>query len=542
MEERYTDIRLVKVPIELDNKNQLTFASKTAQYTYFNGCTHIEVDDSSYQRKDNTIRYPGHIDDLIGYNYCMYKNTSYSSKWFYAFITDMRYINDSMTLVTIKTDVWQTWQFDIEIKKCFVEREHVNSDNYAEHTVPENLETGEYITAYSVDSTDLGSSHVVMATTISPSDGTTPVTGGLYGGIYSGVKYYVFDTLTDLNNALNRIATNGNSDSIVSIFYCPDWISGYSTGSFDSNGIKEVPQNAGVNKASGISIPLHPTAIDGYTPKNKKLFTYPYVSYLLSNNEGNSISYRLEDFLQEADQLGNYTGDLHLYGTCTPGCSIRIMPKYYKVKDKVLNQEYNNEYGLNAAKFPIASWGNDSYTNWLTQTGINVGGVKIDGATVAIGKGVVNTAVGAGTIAMTGGAMGGFETGQGIGQIFNAIQEVYHHSFNPVQATGNINSGDVTYSLGKLTFTGYFMTIKSEYAKIIDEYFSTFGYKVNRMKIPNITGRTNWNYVKTIECNIHGFIPQVDCLEIKNMFNAGVTFWHNPSKFLDYSQTNSIVS
>ena len=145
MEERYTDIRLVKVPIELDNKNQLTFASKTAQYTYFNSCTHIEVDDSSYQRKDNTIRYPGHIDDLIGYNYCMYKNTSYSSKWFYAFITDMRYINDSMTLVTIKTDVWQTWFDDITLKKCFVEREHVNSDNYGEHTVPENLETGEYI-------------------------------------------------------------------------------------------------------------------------------------------------------------------------------------------------------------------------------------------------------------------------------------------------------------------------------------------------------------------------------------------------------------
>ena len=56
MEERYTDIRLVKVPIEIDNKNQLTFSTLNEQYNYFNSCEHIELDDSSYQRKDSTVR------------------------------------------------------------------------------------------------------------------------------------------------------------------------------------------------------------------------------------------------------------------------------------------------------------------------------------------------------------------------------------------------------------------------------------------------------------------------------------------------------
>ena len=96
--------------------------------------------------------------------------------------------------------------------------------------------------------------------------------------------------------------------------------------------------------------------------------------------------------------------------------------------------------------------------------------------------------------------------------------------------------------LGMNRLHAYRMGITSEYAKIIDDYFSAYGYKVNTIKVPNITGRTNWNYVKTIECNIHGFIPQKDCIEIKNMFNAGVTFWHDPSHFLDYSQSNTIVS
>ena len=65
---------------------------------------------------------------------------------------------------------------------------------------------------------------------------------------------------------------------------------------------------------------------------------------------------------------------------------------------------------------------------------------------------------------------------------------------------------------------------------------------INDVKIPNITGRTNWNFVKTVNCNITGDIPQEDVQTLKNMFDEGETFWHNPSTFLDYSQTNSIVS
>ena len=85
------------------------------------------------------------------------------------------------------------------------------------------------------------------------------------------------------------------------------------------------------------------------------------------------------------------------------------------------------------------------------------------------------------------------------------------------------------------------MSIRQEYARCIDDYFSMFGYKTNRVKIPNITGRTNWNYVKTLGCNIIGDVPQGDMQEIKSIFNNGVTLWHNPSTFMDYSQNNAIT-
>lgn len=118
-----TEVRLLKLPITIDNKNQLTFASKEAQTTYFKSLTHLDIDNVQYQRKDNIIRYPAHIDSIIEYNYCMYQNENYTNKWFYAFITSMRYINDGLTEIQISTDVFQTWQFDITFKESFIERE-----------------------------------------------------------------------------------------------------------------------------------------------------------------------------------------------------------------------------------------------------------------------------------------------------------------------------------------------------------------------------------------------------------------------------------
>ena len=529
-------IILLKNPIEIDYLNELTFANATAQYNYFYNLPKLECEDATYQRKDEVVRFPTDpdmetitYDDLVQYNYCMYQNDKWSNKWFYAFIKDVTFDNTGMSYISLETDVWQTWMFDITFKKSFIEREHVNSDKYGEHTIPEGLETGEYITPYGFDSTAIGTSHIVMGTTISPYDGTTAVTGGTYGGIYSGVKYYVFESTSDLDNALNLIASNGNSNSIVCLFYCPDWITGYDNATF-SSGISTVSNSSEVNTSSGLAIPLHPTVIDGYTPKNKKCFTWPYVGYMVSNNSGESITYHLEDFYynESENENENYTtGELQIFGTCTPGASIRLIPRYYKVKDITFAPEYNNEYGLTGGKFPIASWGNDAYTNWLTQNAVNIG-LNIAGSGIS----VLASSVAESPVGIASGILG----------IANSLGQIYEHSFNTIQASGNINSGDVTYSLGKLTFSGYFITVKREYIECIDNFFNMYGYKVNTLKLPNINGRTYWNYVKTIGCNVVGDIPQTDIEKIKDMFNNGVTFWHDPSKFLDYSQNNTIVS
>ena len=88
----------------------------------------------------------------------------------------------------------------------------------------------------------------------------------------------------------------------------------------------------------------------------------------------------------------------------------------------------------------------------------------------------------------------------------------------------------------KNIFTRY--SIKREFAEKLDKYFDLYGYTINELKSININTRPNWNYIKTQGANLLGNIPQYDLQTLKEMFDNGITFWHNPATFLDYSQNN----
>lgn len=53
-----TNFFLLKCPLTLSNKNQLSFSTKYAQFQYFSNLPHLEVEKISYQRKDNFINFP----------------------------------------------------------------------------------------------------------------------------------------------------------------------------------------------------------------------------------------------------------------------------------------------------------------------------------------------------------------------------------------------------------------------------------------------------------------------------------------------------
>ncbi len=512
MSNKITEVRLLSVPLENDYKDTFYFSSKEAQTEYFLSKTVKLGENFTYQRKDRVIRFPYDYDELIGCNYVMYKNSAFSSKWYYAFITKMEYVNDNLTNVYIETDVMQTWKFDYTIKHSFVEREHCSDDTIGVHTVPEGLEMGEYIiNSKTKDTKLLPGSKILMGSTLSPGE-LHKLVGGVYNGLYSGVKYYAFD-VSNIKLSTQAIA-NEDESAISSIFLAPTFI--YSeTGGIVAESNAPASYDFNISKAYGLG---------GYTPKNNKLKTYPYCYLLVSNGNGGVASYNYEDF--STSNCG-----FKVYGVLTPGCSIRMIPQNYKGVTEPESE------GLNLGKYPQCNWATDQYTNWLTQNGVNIATSLINAGVSAAGGAAVGAAVG-GVGAIPGAIVGGLS---GLTGIANTLNEVNKANMVAPQTSGNINCGDVVAQKGDNTFTYYNMSIKKEYAQIIDNYFSMFGYKCGKVKKPNNNHRAQWWYTKTIDVNIDGAIPMEDMQKIKSVYNKGVTIWRNPSNIGNYSLDNGIV-
>lgn len=534
-----SDVMLVKVPLEIDNNNQLTFANATAQFNYFNSLPKISYDDFTYIRKDGVLRIPAVMDDILSYNYVMYRNDAYSSKWFYAYITGMEYVNDSVTDVSIATDTFQTWQFDLSYKRTFVEREHVNDDTAGTHTLPENLETGEYVKNYAIATPEIAPSDIMFCVGVSDVIGTlSPKPASTINGLPNGLFYIFTESTADLHSIADMYDWAGKADAIYTMFVFPKILlytgSTYAyqsaTWSYSDAGHSQVlnslyvpTTSSGVGQiATNYTISKPDKIANTYTPKNKKLLCYPYCFLNVTNNSGTTVEYRYEDF--------NGNPKFNVDGVLSVGCATKLYPINYKKMELTGDNTY--DYGLNGGKYPSVSWNSDSFTNWITQNSVNMNAnVGIRALTAGMG------AVGFGGI---GGALA-TAGGTALFNIAQNVKETVQASRMPDQARGNLNVGDLNYSKHKNSFTFLPLSIKPEYAKVIDDFFSMFGYKVNEVKVPNITGRRNWNYVKTVGCYIEADIPQDDLQQIKLMFDKGITFWHNPATFCDYSQNNDII-
>ena len=530
-----TEVRLLNVPLENDYLNTFYFQTREAQAEYFKEKTVHTMDDATYQRKDNVIRFPGQYDTIARCNYVMYKNAAYSNYYVYAFITKMEYVNDGMTLIHIETDVIQTWLFDYTVQASFVEREHVKDDTIGLHTVPERLELGEYVTNKVVETDTLFDKSIILGCTVELNN--QPIgkkhdktSGGTYNRVFSGVKYFEI-TQNQLQAIIEDLEEAGQSDAIVAIFMAPkNMVTSTTPPDSGEEGLYSTyPEVSGLVAADfefwdDIK---KPTSINGYTPKNNKLFTYPYQFLLMSNNSGGAAVYKYESFYDSISDDKSIC-EFRIYSAVTPGMSIRIVPCFYDGDDE------NNEEGLNLGKFPICNWTTDIYTNWLTQNGVNIA-VSAGSSLLTIAGGVGMLATGAGAVA------GASMIASGVLGIAGSVGEVYAHSLTPPQAEGNLNNGDITFAIGKLTFTAYQRSIKKEYAAIIDEFFTAYGYKVNRVKVPNYAHRKRFWYTKCIDVNINGNIPQEDLQKIKNCYNRGITFWRTGYQMHNYTADNGII-
>lgn len=532
-----TELYLIKCPIEADNNNQLTFANQNAQLAYFTNLPNKHVDKYTYQRKDGTIRFEVNQEELLEYNYVMYKNDDYENKWIFAFVRDTRWVNNKVVELAIETDAWQTWQFDITFRRCFVEREHVNDDTFGAHTVPEGLETGEFVvngnpireSLTNVANPGGGGTFImfqVTTTTLTKGNNTytfPSATTPVFNGIPQGCSIFAVP-MTDagvarMYSVCGIYDSYGRGDAIIALSLVPFNVCTWEPAEDSSGNTYFIPVGGWNAKTTTLNPITRNTTIDGYTPKNNKLFTGEFNYLYLSNNVGGDIVFNWENF--------NGNPQFVMKSALDQGGSFKIMPTNSKVSG---NDGWTE--GLNGGKLPCISWTSDYYLNWKAVNGANVE-IQAGYKAFNFGVGLLSSVLGGG-----GGSAGAIDFAT---DIANIMQTVKQAQMTPPQAKGNVTSGDINLSAGETGFTFRKMSIRAEFAQQIDEYFSALGYKINRVKVPNITGRRNWNFVKTKQANIIGDIPTSDMMNIKAMFDRGVTLWHNASTFMDYSQDNSII-
>lgn len=525
---RQSKIILCKnIKIDRDMKNVLSYTeSQMLTLCNSNGIKVAEASNYSFIGKGDrdAITVSVSYATCLGCNYMAFQNYNYNNKWYFAFIDKVEYISEGATRLYYTVDIFSTWLDYWSNKACYILREHANTDTIGSNTIDEGLGTGyDYVIRSHLRDTSISASTFwVIASTYSPEQSIEKF-GGNYNGLYSGVLYYAYGTAGAVNTKISAIVNSDRGmDAIQAVFTAPGFLIPLQDG--------EVVSSSTAATYDNTVSPI--TTIGSYVPKNKKLLTYPYTFIELSNGVGATAIIKQELFTA-TNSSGNYV--FRVKGALCPGCSVRMYPRNYD------GSEDNIDEGITLGKYPVCNFAGDIYTNWATQNAVNLA--------VDIGQSMWGLGSGTAKAVATSGALGIEEAAGGAIGIINSLDKIRRADLVPPQVKGNLNAGDIMFSSNELTFHVYKKTVKGEIAQAIDDYFSMYGYKTNRLKTANQLGRSNWNYVQIAPGETIGYqkdnvtaIPPADLVNINKLYQRGITLWHSHSTMGDYTQTNSIVS
>lgn len=114
----------------LSRDDTLYFDSVSSKNTYFSNLTKIASEESlTYvSREKGIIRSQIPMSTAINIGYMRYKNTNFENFWFYAYVTEVEYINNGLTEIHFEIDNMLTYMGVFTLGECFVERQHVLND------------------------------------------------------------------------------------------------------------------------------------------------------------------------------------------------------------------------------------------------------------------------------------------------------------------------------------------------------------------------------------------------------------------------------
>ena len=531
------------VPLDASQVRQLSFADKNEQYNYFRSKAIRVFTDFKYIREHRGVKVPVNAEEIGNACYLCFKNQA-SGKWYYAFVTQVIYINPETSLLNFEIDVYQTFLFDMVIRDCDISREHVANDDFKTNTVQEPVDVGDYVIAHEEVQVlgDLDSYYpfiILSAIDLLSDPGTleepkvTAAQGGVYGGLPSAVRAYLVEpnqwetsSITAIMEALSSYPWV--SQSILAIYALP---------SFGFSGTVTVRQSAmgfNIGVISDSSSPFRSGAggaLIGWQSKfpsykNKKMYNsqFSFIECLLPN--GNRFVLKPE-FIKDSAPV------VMLVSTLIPA------PNFYFYTPDYCGAE--EDFLLNAnniSGFPCFPVQNNTYPLQTAQAEATNTLVHSQNRSNIFWDTVGNVV----QSVFTGDPLNVLSTG--IDAYKNVRSELQSSERDRqrigqmqtnVSLTGASGGGLATFIASKkLEILYRWRTVKPEFSEKIEQFFDVYGYKVSRFGVPNLNSRPRYNYIKCNNVNIYGNIPNEFLQPLRNMFINGFTLWHDKNNVGTY--------
>lgn len=472
-----------------------------------------QAENYSFLRNTGTIMAGFTYAQCLQANYIAFQNPDYSNKWFFAWIDEVIYKGDKNTEITFTVDAWSTWFDKWNKKVCFINRQHVNDDTIGLHTIPENLDVGEVIEEQETEDESYGNEfgyYIAVASNWTIKDGTdgteildinkgTQNAGiSVYNNTVFGSKLFLFNitnlsSFTDLALFLLRTNSDGHIEDVQNIFILPNLAIEVSklvqhTAIVGGKEFNWYTVNYDMQYSKFDTVIEKRHSFNNFVPKNNKCFVYPYNYLFVSNNNGSNNIYKYEDFNTEKCVFENQF-------SISIGGSGRIVPKNYK------NMLTNDDESLAIGKYPTCAWSSDAFTNWLTQNGVNMAvslGLTAGGIAATIATGGAAAPLAAMALAgantqqkkdkiMAQQNLSSVQTGANIGltvagSIGSTIGQFHQATLLP-NISGGQATGDIIWVSNRNKFTFREMRAKTEYLKIIDDYFTRFRIRYKKFRI-----------------------------------------------------------
>lgn len=576
------------IDFPMDYSDVAYFESEAEQESYFSTKFDYTLSTQSYQRRGrNRCRLQISMAQAENLCYMRFKNTSFENRWFYAFITSTDYINNSTVEITYSIDVFQTYFCGGRgsLGQCYIARLSTKTDGIGEYIEPERIPLGEFVSNDGEQATLGGTSLLQPAIILAmvPADGAV---GGMYDNTYAGIR--LFATTGDvaggkvMNSTIETLQNTADGiDRIVALYMAPNLaLPGHTPPSAVGGVASVVGGDTYYNyNNSGSAVTFHRAALtgteglDGYVPKNKKLYTYPYNYARVTTGQGNKADYRFEFF-------ENGEPRFYLKANLLPPVAVICAPLQYKNfahSDDYLSYPYIPE-ALVLDNYPMCSWNKDTYAAWLAQNSVPMAnqrkawsdkvdviteGGQVSGIVDTIGGGIkaiagaltgdiLGLAVGAGALANS--AVSSIKSinqeytnmqTSGIDLVTSQLNADYTAAHEANTMGGTIASGSLTLAMPQMDFKYSRWSITASRARAIDDYFTMYGYAYNRITsvANNLHNRQYFTYIQTVDANCISGGGYADTrATIEQAFNKGVRLWWHGNSFRDFSVDNAVLS